>query len=105
MFGEKHIRPNSLRGKQEDRSPFGGVDNAIRRTAGTDPNGGAVRLLSPPQNQTGANAQQTFGGPHPGVCMFVFCDGSVKAVRQSIDAPTLTYLATRNDGQVISGNY
>src|SRR5206468_2736399 len=28
MFGEKHIRPNSLRGKNEDRSVFGGQNNS-----------------------------------------------------------------------------
>ena len=31
LFGEKHIRPSSLRGRQEDRSVFGGQNNSIRR--------------------------------------------------------------------------
>ncbi len=43
-----------------------------------------------------------FGSWHPGVCQFVFCDGSVKAVRNSIDETTLSYLACRNDGQPVS---
>jgi prepilin-type processing-associated H-X9-DG protein len=46
-----------------------------------------------------------FGGPHSGVCMFVMCDGSVKALRTSIDIYTLTYLATRNGGEPFSGDY
>ena len=49
MFGEKHVRPASLRGKNEDRSVFGGQNNSIRRMAGTGVNGD-VRPLSPPQN-------------------------------------------------------
>ncbi len=32
LFGEKHIRPNSLRGKNEDRSVFSGVRNTHRRS-------------------------------------------------------------------------
>ncbi len=100
MFGEKHVRPNSLRGKNEDRSVFGGQNNSMRRMAGIDTNGDA-RPLSPPQNQNGALANTTFGGPHAGICQFVFADGSVKALPLSTDLTTLTYLVTRNDGQVI----
>lgn len=102
MFGEKHVRPNSLRGKNEDRSVFGGQNNSIRRMAGIAPNGD-VRPLSPPQNQNGALANTTFGGPHPGVCQFLFCDGSVRGVPLSIDLQTLTGLVTRSDGSVITG--
>jgi prepilin-type N-terminal cleavage/methylation domain-containing protein/prepilin-type processing-associated H-X9-DG protein len=104
MFGEKHIRPNSMRGKNEDRSVFGGQNNSIRRMAGIGVNGDR-RPLRPSNDQTGALANTSFGGPHTGVCQFVFCDGSVKAVRTAVDLQTLTYLITRNDGQVISGNY
>ena len=45
-----------------------------------------------------------FGSWHPGVCQFAFCDGSVKAIQNSIDEVTLSRLACRNDGQVI-GDY
>ena len=103
LFGEKHVRPNSLRGKNEDRSAFGGQNNSIRRMAGVGPTGN-VRPLRPPQDQNGAKANESFGGPHPGVCQFVFVDGSVRAVRTSMDVRTLTLLAARNDGQVI-GDY
>jgi prepilin-type N-terminal cleavage/methylation domain-containing protein/prepilin-type processing-associated H-X9-DG protein len=104
MFGEKHVRPDSLRGKNEDRSIFGGQNNSMRRMAGTGVSGDQ-RPLSPPNNQNGALANTTFGGPHSGVCQFVFCDGSVKAVQIDVDLQTLTYLITRNDGQVITGEY
>jgi prepilin-type processing-associated H-X9-DG protein len=100
--GEKHIRPNSLRGKNEDRSIFGGQNNVIVRKAGngiTTP--GDARPLRPPTDQSGALANESFGGPHPGVCQFVFVDGSVKSLPLSTDLTTLTYLVTRSGGEVI----
>ncbi|OWK34747.1 hypothetical protein FRUB_09589 [Fimbriiglobus ruber] len=104
MFGEKHIRPNSLRGKNEDRSVFGGQNNSMRRMAGYGASS-VVRPLMPPNAQTTANANESFGSPHTGVCQFVFCDGSVKAIQTSVDLQTLSNLITRNDGNVISTNY
>jgi hypothetical protein len=59
----------------------------------------------PPNAQTPALANSSFGGPHTGVCLFVFCDGSVKPIALSVDVQTLTYLVSRNDGQVIGGDY
>ncbi len=105
MFGEKHIRPNSLRGKNEDRSVFGGNRNNIRRMMGISPTAGNIRPLMPPNAQTPTLANSSFGGSHTGVCLFVFCDGSVKPLSLNIDIQTLTALVGRNDGQVISGNY
>jgi prepilin-type N-terminal cleavage/methylation domain-containing protein len=104
LFGEKHVRPKSLRGKNEDRSAFSGQNNSLRRMAGIAPNGD-VRPLRPPQDQNGAKANESFGGPHTGVCQFVFGDGSVKAVRTSVDLQTLSRLANRQDGEVITGDY
>ena len=113
MIGEKHVRPNSLRGKNEDRSIFTGTINNFRRMAGyqtnnwkldlTDPDDqpGNVRPLRAPTDQTGLLANSSFGGPHTGVCLFVLGDGSVRTVRISINPVTLTYLAARQDGQVM----
>ena len=42
-----------------------------------------------------------FGGPHPGICQFALCDGSVRSFSTSIHATTLGYLANRREGQVI----
>ncbi|HXG10566.1 MAG TPA: DUF1559 domain-containing protein [Gemmataceae bacterium] len=109
LWGEKHIRPSSLRptrGRNEDRSVFGNQNNSIRRVAGIQQNNTAnLRPLAPPEDENGAFANQRFGGPHPGICMFVFCDGSVKPVKLSVDLNTLTALATRNYGEVITGDY
>jgi prepilin-type N-terminal cleavage/methylation domain-containing protein len=105
MFGEKHIRPNSMRGKNEDRSVFGSVNNAIRRMAGIDSGSTDVRPLRPPNDQNGALANSSFGGAHPGICQFVFCDGRVQPVKLSVSLQTLTNLIIRNDGNVLSNDY
>lgn len=42
-----------------------------------------------------------FGSYHPGICQFVFCDGSVHSIRSSTSEIVLGLLAQRNDGQPI----
>lgn len=42
-----------------------------------------------------------FGSWHPGVCQFLFADGHVVSLSNSIDMDTLQKLSCRNDGQVI----
>jgi prepilin-type N-terminal cleavage/methylation domain-containing protein len=104
LFGEKHIRPNSLRGKNEDRSVFSGVRNTHRRMAGIDPPSGEQRPLLSPEAQTPPLANSSFGGPHPGVCQFVLCDGSVRPIAISIDLQTITALVTRAGREPV-GNF
>jgi len=48
--------------------------------------------------------ERRFGSWHPGVCQFVFCDGSVKAIANSVDILTLSWLIIRNDQRAISTN-
>jgi hypothetical protein len=64
-----------------------------------------VRPLRLENDQNGALANESFGGPHTGVCLFVFCDGSVKSISINVDNATLSLLIRRNDGQVITGQY
>ncbi|MBN2292195.1 MAG: DUF1559 domain-containing protein [Pirellulales bacterium] len=42
-----------------------------------------------------------FGSEHPGVCQFVFCDGSVQAIPVEISTTVLGQLVDRADGEVI----
>lgn len=105
FFGEKHIRPNSLRGKNEDRSIFSGVRNTHRRMAGIDANSSDTRPLLPANAQSAPLANSSFGSAHPEVCHFVFGDGSVRALRLSLDLQTLTYLVVRDDGKVITESF
>ncbi|MFO0799454.1 MAG: DUF1559 domain-containing protein [Gemmataceae bacterium] len=105
MFGEKHVRPNSLRGKNEDRSVFGGNRNNTRRMMGVSNVNGDQRALLGPDVQTLAVANSSFGSAHTGVTNFVFADGSVKAVKNTATLETLTRLVTRNDGLVLNGDF
>jgi len=53
---------------------------------GADANGnpnGTMRPLLPSNAQTQAAVNSSFGGLHPQICMFVFCDGSVRAIQIS----------------------
>jgi prepilin-type N-terminal cleavage/methylation domain-containing protein len=43
-----------------------------------------------------------FGSYHTGICQFVFCDGSVRAISTSIDPTNLRRMAVRNDREVIT---
>ncbi len=104
LIGEKHIRPNSLTGRNEDRSVFNGdIANAFRRLAGT--NGANVRLLvADPRDQSGPLVNSRFGSVHTSAVQFVMGDGRVVALRKSIDIDTLHRLAIRNDGLPV-GNF
>jgi len=99
LFGEKAIRPDSLRGKAEDRSVYSQVRNTHRRMMGISDVNGNRRPLLPPDNDNIPFANQSFGGPHPGVCIFVFVDGSVRAPTLATDIDVLTAIATRAGGE------
>lgn len=45
-----------------------------------------------------------FKSKHTGGCNFVFCDGSARFIRQTIDMPTYMALGSRNGGEVV-GDY
>ncbi len=49
-----------------------------------------------------ANRHHTFGSWHPGICQFVYGDGSVHAIQNTIDLTTLRNLGSRGDGNVVS---
>jgi prepilin-type N-terminal cleavage/methylation domain-containing protein len=93
FVGEKHIQPAQF-GTPPDSSIYNGDNGASHRQAGT----GAPLARGP----TGSGG---FGGWHPGVCIFVLGDGSVRPLAVSIDATNLGYLANRKDGQVITASY
>jgi prepilin-type N-terminal cleavage/methylation domain-containing protein len=119
FVGEKHIRPNSFQGKNEDRSVFdSGNANNYRRFLGRDytqatmppvydpadpPNPLIVNPLqqanyTDPATGLTVTVGQCFGSAHGNVVQFVFGDGSVRAVRGDIGIEILTYLGVATDG-------
>jgi len=116
MAGEKHV-PQGMFGRLKvgDGSIYCGIWTTYSgRAAGighplakgpTDVT--PTRAVPRPPGSTGtwrpgndAVYAKKFGSWHPGVCQFVFCDGSVKPVKTSIDEETLARFAARNDGLV-----
>ena len=45
-----------------------------------------------------------FGGPHPGVCLFVFGDGHVNSLSVSINTMVLGYMATKDGAEVVGSD-
>ena len=95
--GEKHVRLTEF-GKSTcgDGSAYNGDKGYSFRRAGV--NGLLARGSTDPANNR-------FGSYHSGVCQFVLGDGSVRALRTSIDGTTLGYLANRHDGNAVSADY
>jgi prepilin-type N-terminal cleavage/methylation domain-containing protein len=122
LAGEKHIPAGMFgRGKVGDGSIYSGVwTSHSGRLAGpgnpladgpTDVKPAYGPTTAPPgwkgtyRPNTNAIWSRRFGSWHPGVCQFVFCDSSVRAIRNSIDEVNLGRLAVRNDGQVVTADY
>src|SRR5207237_247599 len=84
-------------GKNEDRSIFASDNqNNHRRLLGVNPDNSDSRTLVSDINatlNTWPLCNSSFGGPHPGVCMFAMGDGSIKPIKTSVDVTTLTRLA------------
>jgi prepilin-type N-terminal cleavage/methylation domain-containing protein/prepilin-type processing-associated H-X9-DG protein len=113
LIGEKYVRPSRRWGRNEDRSIYNGqFARVFRRAAGqptTNAQAAPFPLVTDIKDEwTGTSPVretfQRFGSWHPGVCMFVFCDGSVRPIKNSVDNVTLGRLAERADGQVV-GDY
>lgn len=108
LIGEKHVRFSTMEGKQEDRNTyFATNDNNYRRFAGIASDAGnEVLMIYDPAavwNVQGV-ANRAFGSRHPGICQFVFGDGSVKALSNATDVNVLGRLANKADGMPV-GDY
>ena len=92
LIGEKYVRLTSF-GRNEDTALYNGDrPDPTLRCAG--PRFPLARSLTEPYNRQ-------FGGPHPGVCQFLFLDGAVRALSTATSGTILGLLANRADGQPI----
>lgn len=90
MLGEKHVSIDHF-------GDFNYGDGA----AYNGDKGSAMRRMSS-SNTLARSVKDTsaarFGSYHPGVCQFVFCDGSTHSIDVSASGTVLGYMAARNDG-------
>lgn len=95
FVGEKHVREGQFGvGDFADSSIYNpDFADVVVRWAG--PNFGLSR--GPLDNKT-----DVFGSYHPDICQFVFGDGHVLSINNSIDTVMLGRLAVRNDSEVIA---
>jgi hypothetical protein len=92
LVGEKHVPRGSETLEPWDCGIYDGHNPACS-TRGAGP-------LFPLATVSGDPGWK-FGSHHPGVTQFVFCDGSVHILTNSINPVTLGLLAQRDDGLVI----
>ena len=100
MIGEKFITKASLNGQDEDRSIYNSqFSGPYRRLLGAK--GAYTFTLVSDANATEESSpgcKWSFGGPHPGVCNFVWADGSVRSLSVDMSAEELQKVGQRGDG-------
>jgi hypothetical protein len=98
LAGEKHVPRGTLGQPWGDNAYYNG-DYRYSTLRAARP---LYPLARSPNDQPPEGAVAFgFGSYHPGICPFVFCDGSVRSLVSSIDPNVLGLLACRDDGQVI----
>jgi prepilin-type N-terminal cleavage/methylation domain-containing protein/prepilin-type processing-associated H-X9-DG protein len=91
-IGEKHVQVGTFNDLNDGAIFNGGLPAGVFRLGSAS----TPIALAPTDPY---NAQ--FGSYHTGVCQFVFCDGSVRALSVSLAGSTLGFLTNRADGQVL----
>ena len=96
MIGEKHLNPEG------QGTGYGSIYNGDNEW-NFDRAAGLGRPIAPSDNNDTFTSWPVdcFGGPHPGVCMFVMADGRVIGINSNVDTVTLHRLAARNDGEPV----
>jgi prepilin-type processing-associated H-X9-DG protein len=105
LAGEKHVPAGMLgRAKVGDGPLYSGAWTVFAgRLAGIeDPLARGPNDLTPSAGVVDGVYARKFGSWHSGVCNFVFCDGSVRSISNTIDTLNLRRLAARNDGEVVN---
>ena len=105
LAGEKHV-PNKMFGRLRvgDGPIYSGAWSAFPgRIAGIeDPLARGPNDVTPSSGVVDGIYARRFGSYHPGICQFVFCDGSTRMIRITIDSANLRRYAVRNDGELNS---
>ena len=106
LAGEKHVPIGMFgRAKVGDGSIYNGVwtTDSGRIAGPDDPLANGPNDIAP-STRADAFFARRFGSYHPGVCQFVFGDGSTRPIRTSIDRVQLRRFAVRHDQEVASAS-
>lgn len=95
LLGEKEVKGDKYGKAPADGPAYDG--NGLPRSFARVGGPGFPLAKSTSGNVT--EDERVFGGPHPGVCQFVFCDGHVASIKRTIDPGLLQRLTVRNDGE------
>lgn len=110
LFGEKHVPAGHMgQGYIISTDKYIGdasiwnsdaLENIARSAGPKNP-----LAIGPNENDSDTGIYiENFGSWHPGVCPFVFCDGSVHMLSNNMDGKVLGYLANRFDGNPVPGS-
>jgi prepilin-type N-terminal cleavage/methylation domain-containing protein len=105
LIGERHVPLGTLNADIGDGSIYNGDHHRVAGRCGgpgeAAAGGFVFDLAKGPGDKAGGTEryQRIFGSYHAGLCLFVFCDGSVHALANTIAPRTLRLLAVRNDGE------
>jgi prepilin-type N-terminal cleavage/methylation domain-containing protein/prepilin-type processing-associated H-X9-DG protein len=90
FVGEKHVQLNHFGLVNGDRTIWNGDSVDVFSRAG----GPGLGIVGNPKSTT----NQRFGSYHPGVCNFLFGDGTVRSLAVDLPEATLGVLISRDDG-------
>jgi prepilin-type N-terminal cleavage/methylation domain-containing protein len=96
LIGEKHV---SITRFGDLNARDGAAYNGDKSTSTVGASATNLPSKGPTDTRTGC-----FGSYHSGIVQFVFCDGSVKAINNSIQGTVYANLANRMDGNVIDSS-
>lgn len=92
LLGEKHLH-------LQERSSGSSYGDDQTMYLGDDADNRRWTFMSPAGDREAAlDGFQRFGGPHPDVTVFVFCDGSTRVIASSVDVRLFQQLGNRHDG-------
>jgi prepilin-type N-terminal cleavage/methylation domain-containing protein len=99
FVGEKHLHEDGMGdGAYGDSSVYNPDEAYVFIRYG----GMGRPIATGPREPRGAWNYSNFGSWHTGICQFVWGDGSVRVLLNSIDTLTLSYLTSIADGNIIS---
>jgi hypothetical protein len=108
LLGEKNINADhydtGLVGNDDQSMYLGQNEDNLCATFQWSPNaiGVGPPRCQPKPDTPGFNYKMTFGGPHPGGWVALFCDNSARFLNYDMDPITHQRLGNRLDGNVIA---